>query len=191
MEFKNLDDDAEIKINDHATESRIIKHADNDKNDGMMMQNSNSVEMIMIRDTGNDHTDDEGKTGHADKGNQALVQDKTDVHADKIEIDCERAGDKTDYDYDYVDELQYGGMSDGYDVDEMNDGQGVGEGVQEQCVQRCPGSNIACTLSGCSHDLEMEASQPSQSGHATDADLSDSNSELADESHRLDRSHLG
>ena len=63
--------------------------------------------------------------------------------------------------------------------------------MHELCVQRCPGSDIACPLSGCSHDLEMEASQPSQSGHATDADLSDSNSELADESHRLDRSHLG
>ena len=150
----------------------------------------------MIRDTGNDHTDDEGKTGHADKGNQALVQDKTDLHAEKIETDCEQAGDKTDYDYDYVDELQYGEMSDGYDVDEMNDGQGVGEGVQEQCVQeqcvqRCPGSDIACPLSGCSHDLEMEASQPSQSGLATYADLSDSNSELADESPSLDRAHLG
>ena len=82
-------------------------------------------------------------------------------------------------------------MNDRYDVGEMNDGHGVDEGMQEQCVQRCPGSDIACPLSGCSHDLEMEASQPSQSGLVTDADLSDSNSEVANESPRVDRSHLG
>ena len=185
-----------------STESDQSTHADEDKTDCMMVQNTDHADVIMIRDTGNDHANDEEGMDHANKINHALVKDKTDVgmikmehadnqeHADKtkIEIDCGETRNKTDYDYD--DELQYDGMNNGYDVGEMIDGHGADEGVQEQCVQRCPGSDITCPLSGSSHDLEVEASQPSQSGLVTDADSSDSNSEVANESPRLDRSHL-